>query len=110
MDFTFRLYGVSLEAVEGSAPIISEIARHDPDLARQARRAVTSMHLNIAEGMDALGSNRRTRYRSALGSTNEMIGCLDIAQALGYARVDAEVRDLFQRIRATLLNLVRPRR
>ena len=110
MDFTFRLYGVSLEAVEESAPIIEDIAKHDPDLARQARRAVTSMHLNLAEGMDALGGNRRVRFRSSLGSTNEVIACLDIAQALGYAKVGEGLRDRLQRMRATLLKLVRARR
>src|SRR5690606_36898125 len=71
--FTFRLYALSLEALRAVGVVAAQIARHDPDLARQLRRASTSMHLNIAEGMDAEGRIRIARYRTALGSTNESI-------------------------------------
>ena len=43
--FTFRLYGVSLVAVQLIMRVVREIARHDANLADQAKRATTSWHL-----------------------------------------------------------------
>jgi len=107
---TFRLYGVSLEAVRLIMRVVHEIARHDTNLADQAKRAATSWHLNIAEGMDAPGKTRNLRYRCALGSVNEVIACCDLAVVLGYVEVTEEEADALQHVRATLLNLVRPKR
>jgi four helix bundle protein len=108
--FTFRLYGVSLETVRLVAALITRIARHDADLGRQARRAVTSIHLNIAEAMDAQAGHRTQRLRTALGSTNETIACIDVAAALGYIARDAQADDALQKVRATLLKLVMTKR
>jgi len=46
------------------SPLIGRIARHDPDLARQLRRASASVVLNTAEGMYARGRDfdRRARF------------------------------------------------
>ena len=104
--FTFRLYALSLEALRAVGVVAAQIARHDPDLARQLRRASTSMHLNIAEGMDAEGRIRIARYRTALGSTNESIAAIDAADALRYVHRDEDVLDKLHHVRATLLNLV----
>jgi hypothetical protein len=57
--------------------------------------------------MDARGKIRIARYDTALGSTNEVIACLDVGEALEYIDVAAEDRDLAQRVRATLLKLRR---
>ena len=108
--FTFRLYSVSLEAVRLIMRVIHEIARHDANLADQAKRAATSWHLNLAEGMDAPGKTRILRYRCALGSVNEVIACCDLAVVLGYVELTDEEADALQHVRATLLNLVRPKR
>ena len=108
--FTFRLYGVSLETARLMAGRIAEIARHDADLGRQARRALSSMHLNIAESIDAVGGNRTARMRTALGSTNEVIACLDLADALGYLAHDEIAMQGLVRVRATLLKLVMTKR
>ena len=104
--FKFRLYDLSLQALRAVGPIAVQIARHDPDLARQLRKASTSMHLNIAEGMDAEGRIRFARYGTALGSTNESIAAIDAADALLYVRRDEDVLDKLHHVRATLLNLV----
>src|SRR5687768_18470163 len=103
--FTFRLYGTSLEAVRIVARIVGEIAMHDADLGRQARRALTSMHLNISESMDLTGGNRRMRLRTALGSTNEVIACVDIGVALGYCAEDEPAYAILTHVRAVLLKL-----
>jgi four helix bundle protein len=108
--FNFRAYERALRLVRLAAAILREIARHDPDLARQGRRSLASIPLNLAEGAESSGKLRVARYRNALGSVNELIACLDVAEALDYVRFDEEVRDAVQYVRATVLNLVRPKR
>ncbi len=56
------------------------------DLAAQMRRACKSIPTNIAEGYGKRRSAKdfRAYLANALGSTNEMIVHLQIAQALGY--------------------------
>jgi four helix bundle protein len=108
--FTFRLYGVSLDTARLVAPRLTELARHDADLGRQARRALHSMHLNIAEAIDAAGGNRTSRMRTALGSTNEVIACLDLGVVLGYVAPEEAAMDGLSRVRATLLELVMTKR
>jgi four helix bundle protein len=88
------------------------LARHDPDLGKQLRRAVNSLGLNAGEGLYARGGNRTVRIESAMTSGREVILGLRIAGAAGYleaARVASEVDDI-DRIVATLYNLAyRPR-
>ena len=106
-QFSLRLYSVSLETMKKVRPVVEEIGRHDQDLARQLRRALTSIHLNLSEGMDSEGRIRHSRYRTALGSTNECIAALDAGCALGYlATIPEDAADGLQHVRATLLKLV----
>jgi four helix bundle protein len=101
-----RIYSFIVETLKVTAPIIRQIAKHDVDLARQLRRAASSVALNTAEGYGSSGGNERLRYRSALGSTQEVRASLDVAEALGYVdAVDAELRDRLDRIAATLYRL-----
>lgn len=83
------------------------VARHDPDLGRQMKRAVNSVGLNAGEGLSARGGNRTVRIESAMASGREVILGLRIAGAAGYldpARVAREV-DMLDRIVATLYKL-----
>jgi len=83
------------------------LARHDPDLAKQMKRAINSVGLNSGEGLYARGGNRTVRIESAMTSGREVILGLRIAGAAGYlevARVASEVDDI-DRIVATLYNL-----
>jgi four helix bundle protein len=105
-----RLYPLTLELVRRLAPYVKRIERHDPDLARQMRRALTSIPMNTAEGMNARGKIRVARYDTALGSDNEILAGLSIAESLGYIAVAPEDRDLAEQVRATFINLVYPRR
>jgi four helix bundle protein len=101
-----RIYSFIVETLKVTAPIIRQIAKHDVDLARQLRRAASSVALNTAEGYGNSGGNERLRYRGALGSTQEVRASLDVAEALGYVdAVDAELRDRLDRIAATLYRL-----
>jgi four helix bundle protein len=83
------------------------IARHDPDLSKQLKRAINSVGLNSGEGLSARGGNRTVRIESAMNSGREVIIGLRIAGAAGYLdaeRVAKEV-DSLDRIVATLYKL-----
>ena len=83
------------------------VARQDPDLSRQMRRALNSVGLNAGEGLSARGGNRTVRLESAMASGREVIMALRIAGAAGYVdaqRVAREV-DAIDRIVATLYKL-----
>jgi len=81
-----RIYSVVLDVVRGVKPVIEEIERKDPDLARQMRRAACSVALNLSEGMYSRGKNRGARYHTAMGSMRETLACIEVSQALGYLR------------------------
>jgi len=102
-----RIYDVMLDVLRELRPIVTAIGSHDADLARQLRRASTSVLLNIAEGSGCRAGTRRQRYHDALGSTEETAACLDAANALGYCAVDARMRDALGRIAATLTKITR---
>jgi four helix bundle protein len=86
-----RIYEVAIRVLEELRPAVKVIEARDRDLARQMRRAASSIVLNIAEGSGSSGGTRRERYRNALGSAREVVACLEVARAWGYAVVDTEV-------------------
>jgi four helix bundle protein len=101
-----RVYETMLGVLEGLRPVLRQIERCDRDLARQLRRAASSVALNMSEGSGNQGGTRRERYRSALGSARETGACLDVALRLGYvARFDPELLAALDRVRATLFKL-----
>ena len=103
-----RIYSVLLELVRFVAPLVKELERRDPDLARQCRRALTSAPLNVAEGSYSRGRNRGARYQNALGSLREALACFETAAALGYLpEVEPAVRSRFNHVLGTLVNAAR---
>ena len=101
-----EIYPFILETIKLLRPISACIARHDPDLARQFRRARSSIALNVAEGMYSRGRNKQARYHSALGSARESLGCLELAFAEGYVTAaDDALIARFDRIIGTLVRL-----
>ena len=100
-----RISGLVLEVIRLLRPVVAIIAKHDLDLARQLRRAASSIALNIQEGSGLTGGLRIQRYRTALGSTRESISCLHVADAWGYCEVDAELVDKLEHIAAVLVKL-----
>ncbi len=101
-----RIYGVILEVVGELRGVIGEIERKDPDLARQMRRAASSVALNVSEGMYSRGKNRGARYHTAMGSMRETLACVEVGVALGYVEgIDASLFDSIDRIMATLTKL-----
>ena len=102
------IYPVVVSLVEGMAQVLKEIARHDGDLARQGRRAVLSVLLNVKEGMGSEKGNRRARYFNALGSARETEAVLDGARAMGYVKhVDPVVAARLNHVVAVLVLLSR---
>ena len=101
-----RIYPVLLELVRFVCPLIKELERHDPDLARQCRRSLSSAPLNVAEGSYSLGRNREARYHTALGSLREALACFAVGATLGYLPdVDPALRTRFDHVLRTLVRL-----
>jgi four helix bundle protein len=71
------IYPVILSFVGGVAELVERIGRHDPDLARQLRRASAAVVLNTAEGMYARGRSRTACYNIALREMRESYAALD---------------------------------
>ena len=102
-----RIYTTAIEVIERLRPVVAKIEAHDRDLARQLRRAASSVVLNISEGSGSRGGTRRERYHNALGSARETGACLDVAAALGYVEnIDAGLLDRLDHVRATLVRNV----
>jgi len=100
------IYLFIIETLKLLAVLVRQVAKHDPDLAKQLRRAGSSIALNTAEAIGSQGGNERARFRSALGSNQEVRACLDVAEAWGYLEpIDPALRDRFDRIAATLYRL-----
>ena len=79
-----KIYDDMLEVLRAIRGAIGAIEKRDSDLARQLRRAASSVVLNIAEGSGSFGRVRTARYRTALGSARETLACLRVGEALGY--------------------------
>jgi four helix bundle protein len=103
-----KIYPVIVQLLSDLRPVLARLQKCDPDLARQARRAGSSMVLNTSEGAYSQGRNKRARYFIALGSTREVLSCVEIGIALGYVDVvDAATLDRFQHVLGTLVRLVK---
>ena len=79
-----KIYAVMIAMVKSVCALSRKVAQHDADLARQMKRAATSVPLNGVEGWHSLGGNRVVRFHSAMGSARETFACLDVAVACGY--------------------------
>ena len=102
-----RIYPILLQLVGSVRPLVKELERRDPDLARQCKRALCSAPLNVAEGSYSRGRNRAARYHTALGSLREVLACFEVAAALGYVpEVEPELRSRFDHVLGTLVRLV----
>jgi len=70
--FRFDALRLALALVSLLPRILAKVVAKDPDLARQIRKAASSIPLNLAEGRERAGSDRVHYYRIAFGSTAEV--------------------------------------
>src|SRR5580704_6012261 len=101
-----KIYDEMLETVRAMRGMIAAIEKRDSDLARQLRRAASSVVLNVAEGSGSFGGMRTARYRTALGSARETLACLRVAEAFGYVETVPEaVAARMNRVIGTLVRV-----
>jgi len=100
-----RIHDDMLDVIRSMRGALGAIDKRDPDLARQLRRAASSVVLNIAEGSGSFGRVRTVRYRTALGSARETLACLQTAEAFGY--VEAVSNPMINRMNRIIGTLVR---
>jgi four helix bundle protein len=74
----------AVEVISLARPLVEAVARRDRDLASQLRRALSSIALNLAEGLGTQAGNARLRFETARGSLCEAKAALRIAVAWGY--------------------------
>jgi len=99
------IYTKLLDVVRRLRPVIAQIAKHDRNLADQLQRAVTNTALNCGEGMRRRDGNRRLRYETAAGEAGEAKTAVELAEAAGYAVVQARLLDDLDHVVATLCKL-----
>ena len=107
-----KIYAIAIAMVKSVCALSRKVQRHDPDLARQMRRACTSVPLNMAEGWHAVAGNRRARLDTAITEARETTSCLDVSVAVGYLTQSEVAVDLdrLDHIVATLWKLCRTRK
>ena len=108
---TLKLYPIVLELVRRVAPYLSVLRARSAALGDQLERALISIPLNVAEGAYSRGKNRQARYQSAAASAREALACFETAEALGWvAPLEPELQALFNRVIATLVRLIEPKK
>ena len=80
----FHAAVVALEIIRSVRGVLLTIRKEDGPLADQARRAATSVALNVEEGNRREGRDRRQLWRVAAGSAAELRSALQQALAWGY--------------------------
>jgi four helix bundle protein len=103
-----RIYDLVLQLIRRVGPVIDKIGERDPDLARQMRRSLASVPLNVAEGSHSRGRLRGLRYSNAAGSMRETLAGFETAVAFGYiAPLDVESGEMVRAIIGTLVKCMR---
>ena len=87
-----RIYFDILDWLSALVPLIDKIGRHDPDLAKQLKRASRSVALNCAEGSYAKGGSRIAAYRVSLKEMRESCRARDRSQARLHRSTRAQAR------------------
>ena len=105
MSFVTR--DVALALIQVVRTVLRELASKDRDLGDQARRAASSIVLNIEEGNRRKGGDREYHFRVAAGSAAELRAALLIGMAWDYMAEPTEALALLDRLGGLLYGLVR---
>ncbi len=100
-----------LELARALGKLLSQIQKHDRDMASQLKRAGTSAPACLSEGAQRAGKDRLQLYRTAAGSAAEIRTHVEVAIAWGYvsAAAAAETISLADRVVAVTWRLTHPR-
>src|SRR5262245_47759243 len=79
----------AVEVISLSRPLVEAVARRDRELGSQLRRSLSSIALNLAEGLGTEAGNARLRFETARGSLYEARAALLVAVAWGYVSVES---------------------
>ena len=101
----FVAYEVSIELIRELRPVVGRIRAHDADLAKQMRRAATSICQAVGEGRKRVGQDRMHLFRIADGSAGEVEAGLDAAVAWGYLDQEPKARVVLDRMKRLLWGL-----
>ena len=80
----FDALDTAIQLVAALRAPLGRLQQHDRDLAGQARRAASSVALNLGEGQRRGGADRVQHFRIAAGSAAEVGVALRVAEAWGY--------------------------
>jgi len=105
MSFVTR--DVALALVGVVRPALRDLAGKDRDLGDQAKRAASSVVLNIEEGNRRGGRDRQYHFSVAAGSAAELRAPLLIGVAWDYMAEPTEALELLDRLGGLLYGLVR---
>ena len=105
----FDVLEVSLELASSLRRPLEQLWTRNRDLHDQIRRATVSISLNLAEGRERNGADRRYHWRIAAGSAGEVRTGLRLATALGELDADGlqVPMALLDRVCAMLFRLTR---
>ncbi len=103
----FDALEVSLQALELLVPLETKIRQKSASLGKQLADASESISLNLGEGRERHGGDKRRHYEMAAGSAGEVTTALRIAVARRYITRDefAAIDPLLDRVRAMLWRL-----
>jgi four helix bundle protein len=108
---TFDAERVSMDLITALRGPLEMLERRNRALGDQARRAATSVALNLSEGRRRSGRDRTHFWRIAAGSAAELRTALAVARAWGWlGDDDRPVDELLDRVLAMTWRLARPRR
>jgi len=102
-----RVYFEVLDVIRLLREVVVAFEKRDPDLARQLKRASSSVALNIAEANGSRGRNRGAHFHNALGSMRETLACVEVGHALGYVEARPDITRRIDRICGALYSLAR---
>src|SRR5215475_1442344 len=105
MSFVTR--DVALKVIHCIRETLVRLERRDRSLGDQARRAASSIVLNIEEGNRRKGGDREYHFRVAAGSAAELRAALLIGVAWDYMAEPKEALALLDRLGGLLYGLVR---
>ena len=107
----FEAEELALTVIRTVKPVLERVRRYDPDLARDMKRATTSINSNLGEGNRRVKGDRIHLWEIAAGSAGELKDQLAAVRAWGYVggpMLD-EADTVADRMCAMLFRLIKPR-